>query len=331
MRGSLRAQHLRGPLVLDLRGDALGQLGPGVTLDDPQREVDPRRHAARGEHVAVVDDAGLDDVRAALAQLVEGEVVRGGTAARGDPRGGEDHPARADRRDGAPARVLAREETREIAARDLGARTARAAGVPATAGHDQHAGGAGDAPVDPHARAVGALVLARAVEAREDRMQVGAERLGADLHPVLAGLHGPGEYEGAHGTRVRVDRGISGTAGMLIVPGGGWNSRSPRGARAEVARGDLPRLLAREHARGTAVASVCTGGMVLAAAGITTGRRATTHHLALDELRESGADVVDARVVDDGDVLTAGGVTSGIDLALWIVERHAGEIGRAHV
>ena len=151
-----------------------------------------------------------------------------------------------------------------------------------------------------------------------------AEAFGADLHPVLAGLHGPGEYEGAHGTRVRVDRGISGTAGLLIVPGGGWNSRSPRGARAEVARGDLPRLLAREHARGTVVASVCTGGMVLAAAGITTGRRATTHHLALDELRESGADVVDARVVDDGDVLTAGGVTSGIDLALWIVERHAG-------
>ena len=65
--------------------------------------------------------------------------------------------------------------------------------------------------------------------------------------------------------------------------------------------------------------------MVLAAAGITRGRRATTHHRALDELRRSGAEVVEARVVDDGDVLTAGGVTSGIDLALWIVERFAGE------
>jgi hypothetical protein len=43
-----------------------------------------------------------------------------------------------------------------------------------------------------------------------------------------------------------------------------------------------------------------------------------THHGAVEELRETGADVVDARVVDDGDVLTAGGITTGIDLALWL-------------
>ncbi len=151
-----------------------------------------------------------------------------------------------------------------------------------------------------------------------------AEALGADLHPAVVGLHGAGEITGAHGTRLVVERGVSETADMLVVPGGGWNSGSPRGARAEVARGDLPALLTREHARGSVIAAVCTGGMVLAAAGITRGRPATTHRLALDELRESGADVVEARVVDDGDVLTAGGVTSGIDLALWIVERFAG-------
>lgn len=151
-----------------------------------------------------------------------------------------------------------------------------------------------------------------------------AEALGADLHPVLAGAHGPGAYEGAHGTRVTVECGVSGAASMLVVPGGGWNSRSPRGARGEVARGELPALLAREHERGAVIASVCTGAMVLAAAGITDGRRATTHHSTLEDLRATGAEVVEARVVDDGDVLTAGGVTSGIDLALWIVERHAG-------
>jgi transcriptional regulator GlxA family with amidase domain len=73
------------------------------------------------------------------------------------------------------------------------------------------------------------------------------------------------------------------------------------------------------------IASVCTGAMALAAAGLLEGRRATTHHAALEDLRRSGADVVDARVVDDGDIVSCGGVTSGIDLALWLVERFAGD------
>jgi transcriptional regulator GlxA family with amidase domain len=64
--------------------------------------------------------------------------------------------------------------------------------------------------------------------------------------------------------------------------------------------------------------------MLLSAAGITRGRPATTHHLAIDALREEGAEVVEDRVVDDGDLVTSGGVTSGIDMALWLVERHFG-------
>jgi DJ-1/PfpI family len=83
-------------------------------------------------------------------------------------------------------------------------------------------------------------------------------------------------------------------------------------------------VLGELHQAGTAIATVCTGGMVAAAAGLTNGRPATTHHSALDELRASGAHVVDARVVDDGDLIMAGGVTSGIDLALWLVEREVG-------
>ncbi|WP_281356669.1 DJ-1/PfpI family protein [Amycolatopsis anabasis] len=55
-----------------------------------------------------------------------------------------------------------------------------------------------------------------------------------------------------------------------------------------------------------------------------TGRRANTHHSAVAELAELGAEVVPERVVDDGDLITSGGVTSGIDLALWLVERFAG-------
>jgi len=109
---------------------------------------------------------------------------------------------------------------------------------------------------------------------------------------------------------------------LLIVPGGGWNDRAERGAWAEARRGEIPALLARLHASGTALAAVCTGTMLLAAAGLLKGRPATTHHGAEDELRAAGAEVIHARVVDDGDILTCGGVTSGLDLALWLTELH---------
>ena len=65
------------------------------------------------------------------------------------------------------------------------------------------------------------------------------------------------------------------------------------------------------------------GNVPLAATGIVAGRRATTHHLAIDDLRAAGAEVVEARFVDDGDIVSAGGVTSGLDLALHLVERFA--------
>ena len=61
--------------------------------------------------------------------------------------------------------------------------------------------------------------------------------------------------------------------------------------------------------------------MLLARAGVLDGRPAVTHGGALDDLRATDAEVVDARVVDDGDVLTAGGITSGLDLALHLIER----------
>jgi transcriptional regulator GlxA family with amidase domain len=110
----------------------------------------------------------------------------------------------------------------------------------------------------------------------------------------------------------------------VIVPGGGWADGTPDGVRAEC-DGPLPRRLAELHAGGTVIASVCTGAMLLAAAGLLAGRPAVTHFTALDDLAAAGADVQrDARVVDDGDVLTAGGVTAGIDLAIHLVARHRG-------
>jgi transcriptional regulator GlxA family with amidase domain len=72
------------------------------------------------------------------------------------------------------------------------------------------------------------------------------------------------------------------------------------------------------------VATVCGGSLALAMAGLLDGRHANTHHLGVDMLEATGAIPVQARVVDDGDLVTAGGVTSGLDLALHLLERSYG-------
>ncbi|MFB6233392.1 MAG: DJ-1/PfpI family protein [Haloarculaceae archaeon] len=107
---------------------------------------------------------------------------------------------------------------------------------------------------------------------------------------------------------------------LLVVPGGGWNDRAEPSAWTEAERGVVPDLLA-ERAADTTIAGVCTGGMLMARAGLLDGRPAVTHRGALDDLRETDAAVVEARVVDAGDVLTAGGITAGIDLGLHLLER----------
>jgi len=151
-----------------------------------------------------------------------------------------------------------------------------------------------------------------------------AAAAGADLQVELLTLEGAEEVTGQHGLRVRPTGTLDGRPDLLVVPGGGWNTRSPKGTWGEAQRGILPAAIARLHAAGTVVATVCTGGMLAATAGITKGRPAVTHHRALDALRASGAEVISARVVDDGDLISSGGVTSGLDLALWLVERYFG-------
>ena len=131
---------------------------------------------------------------------------------------------------------------------------------------------------------------------------------------------------GAYGLKVRPDDVLGDRPALLVVSGGGWVAKAPQGARLEVRRGVLPAAIAERHASGSVVAGVCSGVMLLAAAGLLRGRPAVTHHLVLDELRTYGVDVrPDARVVDDGDVMTSGGVTSGIDLALHIIGRELGK------
>ena len=150
------------------------------------------------------------------------------------------------------------------------------------------------------------------------------ERAGAPIEVRLVTLDERDDVVGSHGLRMRPDGAWDREADLVIVPGGGWNDRSPEGAWAEAQRGDLPRAISEHHTGGGHVAGVCTGGMLLAAAGVVAGRPATTHARARDELREAGAEVRHDRVVDHGDLITAGGVTSGIDLALWILEREFG-------
>lgn len=145
----------------------------------------------------------------------------------------------------------------------------------------------------------------------------------------LVGAHGPGEVVSSHGARILTARELSADADLVVVPGGGWNGprhygldvsdeveERAKGVRREYEDGRLPARLAELKAAGATLASVCTGALLLARAGVLDGRPATTHRGNLDQLAELGADVDrTARVVDDGDVLTCGGVTSGLDLA----------------
>jgi transcriptional regulator GlxA family with amidase domain len=148
---------------------------------------------------------------------------------------------------------------------------------------------------------------------------------GAALRTALVTRTQQQTVRGAHGVGMRVDAVFEpGRADVLVVPGGGWAARAATGAWAEVQRGDWPALLREASSTTNLLAGVCTGTMLLARAGLIGARRATTHHAALTDLAATGATVLTDRVVDDGDLITCGGVTSGIDLALWLVERECG-------
>jgi transcriptional regulator GlxA family with amidase domain len=147
----------------------------------------------------------------------------------------------------------------------------------------------------------------------------------AGFDAALVTLDGERPVTASHGLVLTPHRALAGDAEAVLVPGGGWMDGNATGVRAEIERGELPRRVRELAAAGATIMSVCTGAMLLAAAGVTDGRPATTHHGAIADLRESGADVhEDARVVDDGDLITAGGVTSGLDLALHVTERERG-------
>jgi len=147
---------------------------------------------------------------------------------------------------------------------------------------------------------------------------------GASLETRLVTLAEPDLVTASHGLRVEPD-GTIGRPDLLLVPGGGWTT-ADSGVRAAVEdeRTTCPRRSpsAPPPARPSppsVPARWCWPKQVCSRA-----RPATTHRVATEDLEAAAGEVVDARVVDDGDVLTAGGVTAGIDLALWLLEREFG-------
>jgi transcriptional regulator GlxA family with amidase domain len=128
---------------------------------------------------------------------------------------------------------------------------------------------------------------------------------------------------------VRTDSGVLGLvadhsidevseAGIVLVPGG-------QGSRPLLEDERVLDCL-REIDRTTRwTTSVCTGSLVLGAAGLLKGKRATSHWLQLERLREYGAEPSGERVVEDGKVITAAGVSAGIDMGLTLLGRMFGD------
>ncbi|MEV0307974.1 DJ-1/PfpI family protein [Nonomuraea fuscirosea] len=161
-----------------------------------------------------------------------------------------------------------------------------------------------------------------------------AGRFGAPIEITLVAVDGPRTVRASHGTEIKADGAWApGTADMILVPGGGTGRDADKpGVAAEIRRGTIPAALRAARRPGLVMASVCTGALLLGAAGLVRGRPCTTHHGAKDLLAEQGGKVINGpgagtpgpRVVDDGDLLTSAGITSGLELALWFVERTYG-------
>jgi transcriptional regulator GlxA family with amidase domain len=129
--------------------------------------------------------------------------------------------------------------------------------------------------------------------------------------------------------------------GLRVLPDETWESAPPldvlvypggRGTRRELVDEAVLDWVREIAAGGTVVSSVCTGSLVLAAAGLLDGRPATTHWQSLALLPTLGREIEvrpDDRFVDDGTVITAAGVSAGIDMALHLVSRlHSRERAR---
>lgn len=119
---------------------------------------------------------------------------------------------------------------------------------------------------------------------------------------------------------------------LVIVPGGPGAQRLATD-KGTPGREQVLGFVRRHHERGAIVASVCTGAFILAEAGLLDGKRVTTHHRSLDLLQRlyPALNVVGGRFIDEGSVLTAGGVSSGIDLSIHLVRKLLGPEAERYV
>ena len=130
---------------------------------------------------------------------------------------------------------------------------------------------------------------------------------------LLAFEEGP--VAGANGMRVLPDASPEGAADLdvLIIPGG-------QGRREAMHDRRVIQFVVNQYERVKFLGTVCTGAFIAAQAGLLLNRTATTHHLYLEELDAfPGVKVIEKKVVKHGNILTAGGVSSGIDLSLCIL------------
>ena len=162
------------------------------------------------------------------------------------------------------------------------------------------------------------------------------------IYPRLTALDAVGPYEvlsrlpdakvtfvAEHAAALRTDTGQLGLLAdatleelpnpeIVLVPGG-------PGQTAMMEDGPVHAWLRAADATSTWTASVCTGSLILGAAGILAGKRATSNWQALEDLRSLGAEVVPERVVFDGKYVTSAGVTAGLDMALSLAAKIAGD------
>ena len=178
-------------------------------------------------------------------------------------------------------------------------------------------------------------------------LYAGGTASGGAVSVELVSAEGPREVvSGTGGLALRATGALDpGRAGLILVPGASGRVGEPgevpdhdAGAAGEWRQDEfIPVLLGRTLTTGlpallkaamenpeVTVTAVCGGSLVLAMAGLLEGRHATTHHMGLDMLDATGVHAVSARVVDDGDLVTGAGVTSGLDLGLYLLEREVG-------
>jgi transcriptional regulator GlxA family with amidase domain len=166
-------------------------------------------------------------------------------------------------------------------------------------------------------------------------LAAGSEYVGGELVVTLVSAEGPRSVtSGTRGLTLTAVASLDpAKSGCVLVPGasGPVAGDPDDGVQtipvllARAAQTDLLPLLQKAFdSPNVTVAAVCGGSVILAMAGLIEGRHAVTHHLGLDLLDAAGVHAVAARVVDDGDLVTAGGVTSGLDLGLHLLDRWYG-------